>query len=132
MAHHAVPLVDLDPSHTSCIGGRTVLTCRSCAGNAPRGAICPSCSGRGFNIFTCAHCNPAAAAAAARSAVAFQTSTPDSSAPASPASLSRSSSTSVSSRNDHRQTPLSPPCKRFGNGDSSSGGRIRTNTPRGL
>ncbi|KAL3476846.1 hypothetical protein BJX99DRAFT_257970 [Aspergillus californicus] len=28
--------LDLDPSHTSCIGGRTVLTCRNCAGNAPR------------------------------------------------------------------------------------------------
>lgn len=29
-------LLNLDPSHISCIGGRTVLTCRNCAGNAPR------------------------------------------------------------------------------------------------
>ena len=26
----------LDPDHISCIGGRTVQTCRGCAGNAPR------------------------------------------------------------------------------------------------
>ncbi|KAL5363421.1 hypothetical protein BJX96DRAFT_118639 [Aspergillus floccosus] len=132
MAYQAVPSIDLDPSHTSCIGGRTILTCRSCAGNAPRGAICPSCSGRGFNIFICAHCNPAAAAAAARSVIALQSSTPESSAPASPESLSRSSSTSVSSRNDPRQTHLSQPWKRFGDGDGSSGGSVGTNTPRGL
>ncbi|KAL4870307.1 hypothetical protein BDV12DRAFT_195454 [Aspergillus spectabilis] len=35
--------LDLDPAHTSCIGGRTVLTCRSCAGNAPR-PVLPSYS----------------------------------------------------------------------------------------
>ncbi|PLB35789.1 uncharacterized protein BDW47DRAFT_109833 [Aspergillus candidus] len=126
--------IQLDPGHTSCIGGRTVLTCRHCAGNAPRGAICNSCSGRGFNIFICAHCNPAGAAAAAVRTVggAFQTSTPESSTPTSPASLSRSSSTSVSSQNDLRQTQ---PWRRFGDGDDGpGGGRIgaNANTPRGL
>ncbi|KAF9893928.1 hypothetical protein FE257_008899 [Aspergillus nanangensis] len=132
MAHQPVSSLHLDPHHTSCIGGRTVLTCRNCAGNAPRGAVCTSCSGRGFNIFICVHCNPAAAAAAARSATAFQTSTPESSAPTSPASLSRSSSTSVSSQNDARP---SKPWKRLGEGDDGSGsGRVgaNANRPRGL
>jgi len=42
---HSVPLprsssssanTDKDPKHTSCVSGRTVLTCASCAGNPPR------------------------------------------------------------------------------------------------
>ncbi|KAL2868175.1 uncharacterized protein BJX67DRAFT_63035 [Aspergillus lucknowensis] len=36
MVNQAVSSLELDPTHTSCIGGKTVLTCRSCAGNAPR------------------------------------------------------------------------------------------------
>lgn len=36
MAQQSFAMLHLDPEHTSCIGGRTVLTCRSCAGNAPR------------------------------------------------------------------------------------------------
>ncbi|PLB53760.1 hypothetical protein P170DRAFT_4260 [Aspergillus steynii IBT 23096] len=117
MAHQVVSTVRLDPEHNSCIGGRTVLTCRHCAGNAPS-----SCSGRGFNIFVCAHCNPAAAA---------QASTPDSSTPNSPASLSRSSSTSLSPKRDLRHNQ---PWKRFEDGnDGPGGGRVGTNTnrPRG-
>ncbi|KAH8433061.1 uncharacterized protein LDX57_010700 [Aspergillus melleus] len=114
MAHQAVSTLRLDPEHTSCIGGRTVLTCRHCAGNAPRGSICTSCSGRGFNIFICAHCNPAAASAQ----------TPDSSTPNSPVSLSRSSSTSLTARQDMRNQPW----RRFGDGnDGPGGGRIGTN-----
>ncbi|GFF32613.1 hypothetical protein IFM46972_03607 [Aspergillus udagawae] len=45
---------NLDPEHTACIGGRTVLTCRDCAGNAPRGAhlhLCTLQPGGG-----CAYC----------------------------------------------------------------------------
>ncbi|PWY75136.1 hypothetical protein BO70DRAFT_431114 [Aspergillus heteromorphus CBS 117.55] len=111
---HAETLYDMDPEHTSCIGGQTVLTCRDCAGNAPRGSTCSCCSGRGFNIFICPHCHPAAAAAAAGS----PTTSPESSAPASPASLSRSSST-VSSRHGSNQMAT---WKRFGDGNGGSGG----------
>ncbi|KAL5333366.1 hypothetical protein BJX70DRAFT_392244 [Aspergillus crustosus] len=112
--------LDLDPTHNSCIGGRTVLTCRSCAGNAPRTTICNSCSGRGFNIFACAHCNPAAAVNRRTSAVTSESSTP--------ASLSRSSSTSVSSFND-RVAPNS--VRRFGDRDGGPGsGRVEGNSRR--
>jgi hypothetical protein len=144
MAHHAVSSVHLDPEHTSCIGGRTVLTCRSCAGNAPRfapsqaytfdmrlsclrGAICSSCSGRGFNVFICVHCNPVAAAVAVRSAASLHHSTPGSSENTSPASLSRSSSTSMSSQNGTRQNRT---WRRFDDGDDHSGGGSVGNTPR--
>ncbi|KAL5002870.1 hypothetical protein BDV10DRAFT_181090 [Aspergillus recurvatus] len=106
--------LDLDPTHTSCIGGRTVLTCRSCAGNAPRTSICSSCSGRGFNIFVCAHCNPAAVVNRHISAATSASSTP--------ASLSRSSSTSVSSYNDR----LAPNSRSGGSGS----GRVENNPPR--
>ncbi|PYH95316.1 hypothetical protein BO71DRAFT_205301 [Aspergillus ellipticus CBS 707.79] len=122
----------MDPEHTSCIGGRTVLTCRNCAGNAPRGAICSCCGGRGFNIFVCTHCNPESATASVRSTPSsLLVNTPDSSAPASPASLSRSSST-VSSYHDPKQIAT---WKRLGDGDESpSGGKIGTkaNTSRNL
>ncbi|KAI9374231.1 hypothetical protein BJX61DRAFT_540965 [Aspergillus egyptiacus] len=109
--------LDLDPNHTSCIGGRTVITCRSCAGNAPRGPVCTGCSGRGFNIFICARCNPAAAISQRSSTATSESS--------SPASLSRSSSTSVSSYNDRMaQGSL----RRFGDRDGGSGGgRLETN-----
>ncbi|PYH78105.1 hypothetical protein BO82DRAFT_357699 [Aspergillus uvarum CBS 121591] len=123
MSHSADSIHPLDPDHNSCIGGQTVKTCRSCAGNAPRGSICNSCSGHGFVLYVCTHCNPAAA---------VSMSTPGSSTPASPASLSRSSSTSVSSQNDARQIQS---WRRFGDGDEGPpGGRIETkaNTPRGL
>ena len=30
------PSVELDPQHISCVGGRTIITCPDCAGNAPR------------------------------------------------------------------------------------------------
>ncbi|KAL4753073.1 hypothetical protein BDW72DRAFT_44325 [Aspergillus terricola var. indicus] len=106
--------LDLDPTHTSCIGGRTVLTCRSCAGNAPRTTICNSCSGRGFNIFVCAHCNPTAVVNRHISAATSASSTP--------ASLSRSSSTSVSSYNDR----LAPNSR----GGASGSGRVENNPPR--
>ncbi|KAJ5989423.1 hypothetical protein N7481_004633 [Penicillium waksmanii] len=124
----------LDPDHISCIGGRTVQTCRGCAGNAPRGAVCTSCEGRGFNISICAHCNPAAAATAVRSsnAVASATAniTPGSSAPSSPGSLSRSPSTSYPSQPDPR---TSKAWRRYGKGrDSTNCGRVETNTPRNL
>ncbi|KAL2811460.1 hypothetical protein BDW59DRAFT_168006 [Aspergillus cavernicola] len=110
--------LDLDPAHTSCIGGRTVLTCRSCAGNAPRNSICTSCSGRGFNIFVCTRCNPVAAINHRTSATTSETSTPD--------SVSRSSSTSVSSFND-RLAPAS--VRGVGDRDGGSGGgRLETNT----
>ncbi|KAL4964887.1 uncharacterized protein BDV14DRAFT_63821 [Aspergillus stella-maris] len=79
--------LELDPSHTSCIGGRTVLTCRNCAGNAPRTTKCGTCDGKGFNIFVCSHCNPAAAVNRHHSAATSASSTP--------ASLSRSSSTTA-------------------------------------
>jgi hypothetical protein len=36
MATSNLSLFNLDPDHISCIGGRTVSTCRNCAGNAPR------------------------------------------------------------------------------------------------
>jgi hypothetical protein len=36
MASSIQPLLNLDPEHISCIGGRTVVTCKGCAGNAPR------------------------------------------------------------------------------------------------
>ncbi|GIJ82963.1 hypothetical protein Asppvi_001480 [Aspergillus pseudoviridinutans] len=128
MSYRAMSSLNLDPEHTACIGGRTVLTCRDCAGNAPRGAVCASCNGRGFGIFVCAHCNPAAAALTARNAA----SSAESSKVSSPASLSRSSSTSVSSRND---LAAARPWKRFGDGDGGpGGGRIGTsaNTPRSV
>ncbi|PYI20697.1 hypothetical protein BO99DRAFT_104718 [Aspergillus violaceofuscus CBS 115571] len=135
MSHSAGSIHPLDPDHNSCLGGQTVKTCRSCAGNAPRGSICNSCSGHGFVLYVCTHCNPAAAVSAARmatGATAVSMSTPGSSTPASPASLSRSSSTSVSSQNDARQIRS---WRRFGDGDEGpGGGRIETkaNTPRGL
>ncbi|KAL4903917.1 hypothetical protein BDW74DRAFT_179500 [Aspergillus multicolor] len=106
--------LDLDPAHKSCIGGRTVLTCRSCAGNAPRTTVCSTCSGAGFNIFVCAHCNPAAAVNSHISAATSSSSTP--------ASLSRSSSTSVSSYNDRLASNTR-------NGGSGSG-RVENNPPR--
>ena len=148
MASSTNALLNLDPEHISCIGGRTVVTCKSCAGNAPRyiyttptqtyksntsprGSICSSCNGRGFNIFVCAHCNPAAAAAAAR-AIANPTSatatTPGSTAPSSPGSLSRSSSTSFPSHPDPRAA------RSYGGysdgSDGTSCGRIDTNANR--
>ncbi|KAL4943428.1 hypothetical protein BDV06DRAFT_221266 [Aspergillus oleicola] len=79
--------LELDPNHKSCIGGRTVLTCRSCAGNAPRTSKCGTCDGKGFNIFVCSRCNPAAVANQHQSAATSAASTP--------ASLSRSSSTTA-------------------------------------
>lgn len=36
MASSTQSLLNLDPEHISCIGGRTVVTCKGCAGNAPR------------------------------------------------------------------------------------------------
>ena len=151
MANNQASIYNLDPGHISCIGGRTVLTCRHCAGNAPRymefhfldlrlpplshnlhrGAICTSCDGRGFTIFICAHCNPVAATAAVRyntttSSTATANTTPGSSAPSSPGSLSRSHSTSYSSQFDPRN-----PLLRNGRDDTSCG-RIETNTPRNL
>ncbi|KAH2162124.1 hypothetical protein KXW33_001507 [Aspergillus fumigatus] len=120
--------LNLDPEHTSCIGGRTVLSCQDYAGNAPRGAVCASCNGRGFGIFICAHCNPAAAALHARNTAPSA----ESSRLSSPASLSRSSSTSMPSRND---PAAARPWRRFGDGDGGpGGGRIGTsaNTPRSV
>ncbi|KAJ5692960.1 hypothetical protein N7462_002383 [Penicillium macrosclerotiorum] len=135
MATSNLSILDLDPNHISCIGGRTVVTCRHCAGNAPRGAICTSCDGRGFNIFICMHCNPAAAAAAVRSssiaaASATTNTTPGSSAPSSPGSLSRSPSTSYPSHPDPRASrSLRRP---DGSRDGTNCGRVETNTPRNL
>ncbi|KAJ5780760.1 hypothetical protein N7457_005920 [Penicillium paradoxum] len=121
-------LFNLDPEHISCIGGRTVITCKSCAGNAPRGAICASCKGRGFNIFICAHCNPAAAVAAAREAAnltVVAVPTAGSSTLSSPGSLSRSSSTSYPSHTDPNAA------RSYGSDrDSNSCGRIDTNINR--
>ncbi|KKK19694.1 hypothetical protein ARAM_007048 [Aspergillus rambellii] len=122
MVYQTASPIHLDPTHTSCIGGRTVLTCRSCAGNAPRGAICTSCSGRGFNIFICAHCNPAGAASNAQAARSLPN---GASEPSTPASLSRSSSTSVFSFNDQI---TGNPWRRSGDRDGGSGGgRLQTN-----
>ncbi|OJJ58185.1 hypothetical protein ASPSYDRAFT_46207 [Aspergillus sydowii CBS 593.65] len=121
MIHHASSL-ELDPTHTSCIGGKTVLTCRCCAGNAPRNSasICSSCRGRGITMFACSHCNPAAAANRPSASTASSVSTPE--------SLSRSSSTSVSSYND-RLAPTS--VQRFGDRDhGSAGGRVENNPRR--
>lgn len=36
MASSTQSMMNLDPEHISCIGGRTVVTCKGCAGNAPR------------------------------------------------------------------------------------------------
>jgi len=100
-----------------------------------RGAICASCNGRGFNIYICVHCNPAAAAAVARSSVhstaspATANTTPGSSAPSSPGSLSRSPSTSYPSHSDTRAT-LS--WKRYGDGRDRSCGQVEADTPRNL
>ncbi|KAL2856291.1 hypothetical protein BJX68DRAFT_206343 [Aspergillus pseudodeflectus] len=98
---------DLDPSHTSCIGGRMVLTCPSCAGNAPRTSACTNCSGRGFNMFVCTHCSPAAAMSCT------------------------SAATSVFTSNNQ----LAPnPVQQFGDRDGGSGGEgVVTNSraPRG-
>ncbi|KAF4771849.1 hypothetical protein N7455_008252 [Penicillium solitum] len=128
MASSTQSLLNLDPEHISCIGGRTVVTCKGCAGNAPRGAICLSCNGRGFNIFVCAHCNPAAAAAAARATAnptAASAETPGSSAPSSPGSLSRSSSGSHPS---HIDPNVARSYAKYGDGrDSTSCGRIDSN-----
>ncbi|OQE37185.1 hypothetical protein PENCOP_c010G00369 [Penicillium coprophilum] len=123
MASPIQSLLNLDPEHISCIGGRTVVTCKGCAGNAPRGAICLSCNGRGFNIFVCAHCNPAAAAAAARATAnptAASAETPGSSAPSSPGSLSRTPSTS-------HPDPTVTRYAKYGDGRDSSCGRIDSN-----
>ncbi|KAJ5306075.1 hypothetical protein N7508_005090 [Penicillium antarcticum] len=106
MATSTNSFLNLDPQHISCIGGRTVLTCKSCAGNAP------SCNGRGFNIFICAQCNPAASTGPA---------TPVSSAPSSPGSLSRSLSTSYPSHSDPRGG------RTWGRGGTSCG-HVETNT----
>ncbi|PYH58450.1 uncharacterized protein BO96DRAFT_242091 [Aspergillus niger CBS 101883] len=128
MSHQSGLMYQRDPGHTSCIGGRTVVTCRSCAGNAPRNSVCSSCNGRGFNVFICPHCHPAAAAAAFKGCVgSSQGTTPNSSVPASPSSLSRSSST-LSSDTRHMGNE-----RRSGDSDeSSSGGHIGagTNPPR--
>ncbi|KGO37164.1 hypothetical protein PEX1_076330 [Penicillium expansum] len=128
MASSTQSLFSLDPEHISCVGGRTVVTCKGCAGNAPRGAICLNCNGRGFNIFICAHCNPAAAAAAARAMVnptAASAETPGSSTPSSPSSLSRSSSNSHSS---HADPSIARSYGKYGDGrDSTSCGRIDSN-----
>ncbi|KAJ5592706.1 hypothetical protein N7537_009610 [Penicillium hordei] len=128
MASPTQSLLNLDPEHISCIGGRTVVTCKGCAGNAPRGAICLSCNGRGFNIFVCAHCNPAVAAAAARAtanSTAASAETSGSSAPSSPGSLSRSSSTSHPS---HIDPNVARTYARYGDGrDNTSCGRIDSN-----
>ncbi|KAJ0427027.1 hypothetical protein BJY00DRAFT_6986 [Aspergillus carlsbadensis] len=122
MVDRTASSLDLDPSHTSCIGGRTVLTCRSCAGNAPRNSVCTSCNGRGFNMFVCIHCNPAAAMSRTPAATL---------AASTPAFLSRSSSTLVPTYNNQ----LAPnSVQRFGDRDGGSGGgRVETNsrTPRG-
>lgn len=149
MASSTQSLLNLDPEHISCIGGRTVVTCKGCAGNAPRytpapniafitpntnpiprGAICLSCNGRGFNIFVCAHCNPAAAAAAAAARVTANPTTasaetPGSSAPSSPGSLSRSSSGSHPSHIDPNVARSY--AKYGGDRDSTSCGRIDSN-----
>ncbi|CAG8910062.1 unnamed protein product [Penicillium egyptiacum] len=128
MASSTQSLFNLDPAHIACIGGRTVVTCKGCAGNAPRGTICLGCNGRGFNIFVCAHCNPAAAAAAARATAnptAASAETPGSSAPSSPGSLSRSSSTSHPS---HADPSVARSYAKYGDGrDSTSCGRIDSN-----
>ncbi|KAJ5372396.1 hypothetical protein N7517_004402 [Penicillium concentricum] len=125
MASSTQFLLNLDPEHISCIGGRTVVTCKGCAGNAPRGAICLSCNGRGFNIFVCAHCNPAAAAAAARATAnptAASAETPGSSAPSSPGSLSRTPSTS------HPDPSVARSYAKYGDGhDNTSCGWIDSN-----
>ncbi|OJJ48754.1 hypothetical protein ASPZODRAFT_14878 [Penicilliopsis zonata CBS 506.65] len=117
-ALNPLPMLQLDPEHTSCIGGRTVMTCRI-------DSICGTCAGRGFNIYICSHCHPAAAAAAvaARTAASSVLSTPASSMPSSPASLSRSSSTSISPY--HNSRPAGP-FRRIENGDGPGGGRIET------
>ncbi|KAE8161739.1 hypothetical protein BDV40DRAFT_267126 [Aspergillus tamarii] len=105
MAHQARSTIHLDPEHISCTGGgRIALTCRSCAGNPRRVMDCSSCQGRGFNTFVCAHCNPEASAGTVRSAESsLHHSTPESSQPNSPTSLSRSSSRSMSSQNSGHQ-----------------------------
>ncbi|KAJ5723222.1 hypothetical protein N7488_001257 [Penicillium malachiteum] len=135
-AHNS--LLSLDPTHTSCVAGKTALTCRSCAGNAPRGSICTTCAGLGYTLFLCGHCNPAGGAAPVR-ANGWGTSsirtnpigvprtantTPGSSAPSSPGSLSRSPSTSFPD----------PRTSRSWNGtrDGTSCGRVEANTPRNL
>ncbi|KAJ5482646.1 hypothetical protein N7475_001458 [Penicillium sp. IBT 31633x] len=157
MANITNALLNLDPEHISCIGGKTVITCKGCAGNAPRyvpistktstppftsthtipitntnqlprGEICTSCKGRGFNIFICAHCNPTAAATAARETVnttVATVATQSSSALSFPDSLSHSSSTSYPSPADPNAARS---YGRYGDGrDSTSCGRIDSN-----
>ncbi|KAJ5735242.1 uncharacterized protein N7483_000367 [Penicillium malachiteum] len=136
-------LLSLDPTHTSCVAGKTALTCRSCAGNAPRGSVCTSCAGLGYTLFLCGHCHPAGGGTPIRTttwstgsirtntiAVSSRTAntTPGSSAPSSPGSLSRSPSTSFP---DPR---VSQAWKRVGGGsrDGTGCGRVETNTPRNL
>ncbi|KAL3460770.1 hypothetical protein BJX64DRAFT_174584 [Aspergillus heterothallicus] len=122
MVERTVSTHDIDPNHISCVGGTTVVTCPSCAGNAPKNSVCTSCRGCGINMFVCRHCNPAAAISRTSAATSESLT---------PASLSRSSSTSVSSYND-RLAPNS--ARRLGEQDGSSGGgQLETNSrnPRG-
>ncbi|KAF3386594.1 hypothetical protein F1880_000339, partial [Penicillium rolfsii] len=118
-----------DPDHVSCIGGRTVVTCRDCAGNAPRGAVCTSCGGQGFNIFICGHCNPSTVRTASSLSTTANT-TPGSSVSSSPGSSSRSSSTSYASHSEPRRDGT---WRRPGDArDGTNYGRVGTQTPRNL
>ncbi|KAL4777930.1 hypothetical protein BJX76DRAFT_188238 [Aspergillus varians] len=117
-----VSSLELDPTHTSCLGGRTVVTCRSCAGNAPRTAVCSSCKGQGFNTFVCAHCHPAVSVNRRTSAATSTVSTP--------ASLSRSSSNSAPPASCNE--PVAPnSLRRVGDQNNGSGdGRVDNNSSR--
>ncbi|KAK2747970.1 hypothetical protein FQN57_001561 [Myotisia sp. PD_48] len=54
-----INILNLDPHHESCMDGRTIVTCRTCAGHASRGyEYCLACNGYGFSIYQCVHCNP--------------------------------------------------------------------------
>lgn len=52
MAASTHSIFTLDPDHISCIGGRTVVTCQNCAGNAPRYVPIVYMQQAGFDILT--------------------------------------------------------------------------------
>lgn len=141
------PSVELDPQHNTCVGGRTIITCPDCAGNAPRythththiqtpfpskpiptyltntihttsttASICETCQGRGFNVFVCAHCNPALAEALREAEKKEEEIRKAVSASAADAATRSGDSTSSASR-------MGPHWRRFGDGGSGVSGR---------
>ncbi|WEW60219.1 hypothetical protein PRK78_005704 [Emydomyces testavorans] len=58
----------LSSNPPSCINGKAVMTCRSCAGNPPRvrGEACTACQGYGFIMYACSNPQPSTANGSAK------------------------------------------------------------------